>query len=157
MKKLKNPYARDKNYNCFGCSPHNEKGLKLQFIDEGEYVTAKWNPVSDFQGYYNILHGGIQATLLDEIACWAVYVQAKSSGVTVSLNMKYRNAVLMDAGEIKIRAKVINHNKRMATVHAELFSSDGVLGSEAEVTYMIFPDSIAKDKFNWPGVDAFYE
>lgn len=157
MKKLSNPYAKDENYNCFGCSPHNKKGLQLTFIDEGEWVTAEWTPDADFQGYYNVLHGGIQATLLDEIACWAVNVQAKSGGVTISLNVKYRASVFVDAGKIKLRAKVIEQNRRQAKLIAELYNAEGILASEAEITYMIFSDDIAKEKFNWPGADAFYE
>lgn len=157
MKKLKNPYAVDKNYNCFGCSPHNKKGLRLKFVDEGEWVTADWTPEEDFAGYYNVLHGGIQATLLDEIACWAVNVQAKSGGVTTGLNIKYRSTVFVNAGAIKIRAKVIEQNRRLATVKAELYTSDGKIGSEADITYMIFPEAVAKEKLNWPGSDAFYE
>ncbi|MGB5989719.1 MAG: PaaI family thioesterase [Marinifilaceae bacterium] len=157
MKQLKNPYAIDKNYNCFGCSPHNDKGLKLEFYEEEEWIVSSWTPESDFQGYYNVLHGGIQATLLDEIACWAVNVQAKSAGVTTALNIKYRSTVFVNAGPIKIRAKVIERKRRLAKVHAELLTSDGQIGSDAEITYMCFPDSIAKDKLNWPGSDAFHE
>ena len=157
MKNLKNPYAVDKNYNCFGCSPHNDKGLRLKFVDEGEWVTAEWLPDADFQGYYNVLHGGIQATMLDEIACWAVNVQAKSGGVTTALNVKYRSTVFIDAGVIKLRAKVVDQNRRMATVHAELITADGKIGSDAEITYMVFPEDIAKEKLNWPGSEAFYE
>lgn len=156
MKELKNPYAIDENYNCFGCSPHNEKGLKLKFKETEEWITAEWTPREDFQGYYNVLHGGIQATILDEIACWAVNVQAKSAGVTIDLNIKYRNTVFVNAGPIKIRAKVISKNRRLVKVHAELETLDGKIGSEAEITYMCFPDGIAKEKLNWPGSDAFY-
>lgn len=156
MRKLKNPYAEDPNYNCFGCSPNNKSGLRLTFFDEGEYVTAEWEPKDDFQGFYNVLHGGIQATMLDEIACWACNIQAESCGVTTNLNIKYRNQVLLSEGKIKLRAKVIKKEKRLVTMHTELLTADGKIGSEAEVTYMVFPDVIARKKLNWQGVEAFY-
>jgi acyl-coenzyme A thioesterase PaaI-like protein len=129
----------------------------LTFKDEGEWITTEWTPSVDFQGYYNVLHGGIQASLLDEIACWVVNVQAKCAGVTVALNMKYRSVVYVDAGSIKIRAKLIEQNSRQAKVLAELYTADGKIGSEAEVIYMKFSDKLAKEKLNWPGYEAFYE
>lgn len=68
MKKIQNPYAISgrKEYLCFGCSPNNESGLNLEFWEEGEEVIAKWMPCKSFEGFVNVLHGGIQATLLDE-------------------------------------------------------------------------------------------
>ncbi len=156
MRKLRNPYAEDPNYNCFGCSPNNKTGLKMTFYDEGEYITAEWEPTKDFQGFYNVLHGGIQATMLDEIACWAVSIQIGTSGVTTNLNIKYRNPVLISEGNIKLRAKVVRKERRIATIHTELITADGKIGSEAEVQYMVFPEDIAKKKLDWPGVEAFY-
>ena len=73
MKKISNGYVSLKDYNCFGCSPNNGNGLRLHFYSEGDFVISKWTPTHDFEGYHNVLHGGIQATLLDEIANWSVY------------------------------------------------------------------------------------
>ena len=67
-RKIFNPYRDLKGYNCFGCSLNNMDGLRLEFIEDGEYLKSEWQPEDKFQGYINILHGGIQATLLDEIA-----------------------------------------------------------------------------------------
>ena len=36
MIKLKNPYAEYKEYNCFGCSPTNPSGLKMEFHEDGD-------------------------------------------------------------------------------------------------------------------------
>lgn len=68
-RKLLNPFAQsDSDFHCFGCSPSNESGLQLQFFEDGDFLTATWEPKSLLQGYKNVLHGGIQATLLDEIS-----------------------------------------------------------------------------------------
>ncbi|MCH4895591.1 MAG: PaaI family thioesterase [Marinifilaceae bacterium] len=156
MRELKNPYAENENYNCFGCSPYNKIGLKLRFFEDGEWIKTEYQPKEDYAGYYNILHGGIQALILDEIACWSIYIQAETAGVTVGLNTKYRRAVNIDNGPIIARSKIVSKRKNLVTVHAEILNPDGKIASEAEATYMIFPEKEAIEKFQWPGKDAFY-
>ena len=156
MRKIKNPYANREGYNCFGCSPKNEHGLQMEFYDDEEFVISNWEPKTYLAGYGNILHGGIQSLIFDEIASWAVYVKVKTAGVTATLNVKYKSPVFTDKGKILIKAKLIDQNRRFATIHTELFDTDGKVCSEAEVKYFLFPLEIAKRKFHYPGVDAFF-
>lgn len=84
MIKLKNPYAEFKEYNCFGCSPTNPSGLRMEFHEEGENIVSRWNPGHDHQGFHDLLHGGIQATMMDEIASWVVFMKLDTVGVTLT-------------------------------------------------------------------------
>lgn len=152
-----NAYADLEGYNCFGCSPANPYGLKCQFFDEGEYVTCNWQPSENYQGFFHILHGGIQATLIDEIASWAIFAYAKTAGVTTEMRVKYRKPVRTDRGSIRLQAKVMKQEKRLVTAFVELFNTEGELAAEAEVVYMIYPEEIARKKLDWPGVEAFYK
>ena len=159
MKKIINPWlglVKD-GYNCFGCSPTNPWGLRCKFVDEGEYVTCHWLPSENFQGFFHILHGGIQATLIDEIASWAIFSHEKTAGVTTELNVKYRRPVRTDGGEIWLRAKVTDVSRRLVTAHVELFNEKNELATEADVVYMIYPEEVARQKLNWPGAEAFYQ
>jgi hypothetical protein len=76
MRKILNPFSPlwREEYNCIGCSPQNEIGFHLQFYDNGDELIAGWIPEKNFMGYPDVVHGGIQSTLLDEIGGWAVYV-----------------------------------------------------------------------------------
>ena len=89
-REMYNAYADLEGYNCFGCSPTNPYGLKCKFFDEGEYITCDWEPSENYQGFFHVLHGGIQATLIDEIASWAIFSYAKTAGVTTEMAVKYR-------------------------------------------------------------------
>ncbi len=93
FRKIRNPFTIHKGFNCFGCSPPDNPpiGLQLNFIDHGDFITANWQPQTNYQGYHNLLHGGIQATLLDEIASWFVNVKLKTAGVTSKIEIKYKN------------------------------------------------------------------
>lgn len=155
---LINPFAKNNsNYRCFGCSPDHDHGLQMTFFEDENGVVCKWQPNTEFEGYHNVLHGGIQATMLDEVACWVIYVKAKTAGVTADMNIRYRSPVYLDKGDITITAKIIETNRRIITVKAELFDSENNLCAEADVRYFVFPEKIAREKYMYTGVEAFYD
>ncbi len=159
MKKIINIHRNDDpaQYQCIGCSPHNPIGIKLEFWDDGEGLYAEWEPRPEFMGWVNVLHGGIQATLLDEISAWVVYTKCATAGVTAEMQVKYKNTVFTNQGKIILRAVLLEQNKRIAVIQARLFDKDEKLCAEATVKYFIFPEKIAREKFHYPGVEAFYE
>src|SRR5665648_1301951 len=77
MRKINNIHLNDdpEIYQCFGCSPYNDFGLHLEFWDDGDELVSYWKPRPVLQSYPKVVHGGIQSTLLDEIAGWVVYVK----------------------------------------------------------------------------------
>ncbi|MGM0532768.1 MAG: PaaI family thioesterase, partial [Bacteroidota bacterium] len=133
MKKLSNPFLQFDGYNCFACDPHNQEGLQMEFYEDGDYILSEWEPQSYFQGYSNILHGGIQGTLMDEIASWTVYVKAKSVGVTAEMNVKFRKPVYVNKGSLTIRGKLKELSRKFAFIQGELFDHEGNLCAEADI------------------------
>lgn len=156
-RKIHNAYADIAEYHCFGCSPTNPIGLKLNFWEEGEWIYAKWTPDKWYEGYLNMLHGGIQATLLDEIADWVLIVKLGTSGVTRNLNITYLKPVFVNQGEITIRAKLVIQNGNSVITYAELMDKEGVVRSHAEIEYFAFPQEIAKQKYNFPEPEDFFK
>lgn len=159
MRKIKNIHLSEDPdlYQCFGCSPHNEFGLQLEFWDAGDELVSYWSPRPVLQGYPKVVHGGIQATLLDEIAGWVVYVKCGTVGLTAEMNVKYRKPVYVDQGEITIRARLTDQSIRLATIQAQLIDSSGQTCSEAELKYFLLSETTARERFHYPGVEAFYE
>ena len=157
MRKIRNPYAESGrlDYQCFGCSPNNPIGLHLEFWEKGEAIFAKWMPRKSLQGFRDVLHGGIQATLLDEIAGWVVQTRCKTAGVTTSIEVSYLRPVLVSDGEITLRGKVIEAGSRMAIIEAELLGHDGKVCASAIVKYFLFSEDKATKEYFYPGADAF--
>lgn len=153
--KILNPYKDLPGYRCFGCSPDNENGLRMEFEDDGEYILCHWNPRSCFQGYLNVLHGGIQSTLIDEIASWVVMVHLKTGGVTSRMDIRYLKRVMVNEGPILIRAKLEQCRHRIAFVKTELFNAAGELACEATVQYFLMPEKMAREKLAYPGAEKF--
>ena len=56
-------------YNCFGCYPDNEAGVRMEFYEDGDEVVSIWKPRPEYQGWLNTLHGGIQSCLLYTSRC----------------------------------------------------------------------------------------
>src|SRR5574344_136555 len=157
IRKIHNAYADIADYNCFGCSPTNPIGLQLKFWEEGEFIYAKWKPKRLYEGYLNVLHGGIQATLLDEIADWVLIVKLGTSGVTKILNITYYKPVYVNHGEILLKAKLIRQENHTAFIHTELLDKDGIIRSSAEIEYFIHPQSVAKRKYHFPDPESFFK
>jgi len=156
-RKILNPFAGNEGYYCFGCDPNNHNGLKLEFVDEGQWVTARWTPRDYFQGYKNVLHGSIQSTLMDEIASWYVYAKMNTAGVTSKLEIRYKKPVYVNRGDITIRAKLIAFRRNLADFRVELLDNENILCAEGTVQYFTFSEQIARERFWYPGSEAFYK
>ncbi len=157
MRKIINPFTGISGYNCFGCSPFNEHGMKMEFFEDGDEVAAVWDPSDHFQGYGKILHGGIQATLMDELASWYIYVKMNTAGVTAGIDVKYVKPVRTDKGPIEIRSILKETRKNIMLISTELKDNSGILCAKAVVSYYTYPEKIARAKLHYPGRDAFFE
>jgi len=160
MIKIRNPFTdmgTQHDYNCFGCSPYNEIGLQLDFWEKDEELIAKWKPRKSLEGWMDVVHGGIQASLIDELAGWIVLIKMKTAGVTSELNVRYLKPVNISKGEITITGKLVSVDKRLAKISVELFDGEGQKCALADVVYFCFPEKIAKAKYHYPGYNAFYK
>ncbi|MEI6684206.1 MAG: PaaI family thioesterase [Bacteroidota bacterium] len=157
MKKLRNPFTSLQGYNCFGCSPDNPLGLHLVFTEEGDEIVSHWQPDKNFQGYFNILHGGIQATLMDEIASWTVYVKVKTAGFTSNADIRYLKTVGMDQGPVTLRARVKQMRRNLADIEVLLFDKNETLCAKALLTFFTYPLDVSKRSMYYPDHSRFYE
>ncbi|MBS2097626.1 PaaI family thioesterase [Carboxylicivirga linearis] len=159
LKKIFNPFLENKgrDYQCFGCSPHNSEGLLMEFYSDGECVYADWKPRKHFEGYKNVIHGGIQATLMDEIASWTIYSIVGTAGVTQKMEVNYHRPLFANVEYIKIKATVKNKTSEQAVIKTEIINQKGIVCSSADVAYYLFPLKIAVLKYHYPGKDAFWK
>lgn len=158
IKKIANPFITEKgnSYNCFGCSPSNAIGLELVFYYDGNEVFCNWEPHNNYEGYTNVVHGGIQATLMDEIASWYIYSLLDTAGVTKKLDVEYHKPLYISGGAVKITASLIEQKHDVAVIKTETINAKGVVCSSARVEYFLFPPLLARKKYNYPGREKFW-
>jgi len=157
MKKLCNPFIGAKDYCCFGCAPDNENGLKMEFYEDGDEVVSIWDAPDYFQGYNYILHGGVRASLIDELAAWVVFIKLKTAGYTTRLDVKYTGPVYTNRGKISLRGRIAEMKKNIAVVDVDLFDQDGKIVTSGTAEYFTIPEKIALKKMMYPGLEAFYK
>lgn len=138
MKKLINPWKDMPGYNCFGCSPDNEAGVKMTFFEDGDEIVSYWQPESQFQGWLNTLHGGIQCVLLDEICGWTIFRKLQVAGMTTKMETRYRRSVSTVNGALTLRARIKEQRRNLVTVEGQLFDAEGNLCTEAVCVYFTF-------------------
>jgi Uncharacterized protein, possibly involved in aromatic compounds catabolism len=122
----------------------------MRFSEDGDEIVCDWEPEPQFAGYGSILHGGIQATLHDEIASWVVFVKLSTAGFTERLEMDYRNPVRVDSGSLTLRSRLERMEGNKAFIHTKLFDGAGKLGSESLAIYFTLPQYIAERKLRFP-------
>ncbi len=154
---IRNIFAKQ-DYTCFGCSPNNPIGMNLKFYEEDGYIKTTWHPTKLHEGYPNSVHGGLQATLLDEVAGWALYVQAACAGVTARMNIRYHKQVNSNQEKIILQARVKEKKMGLAFIEAQLLDEQGNLCTEAEVTYFTFSKEKSVNEYYFPlNPEEFYE
>ena len=148
MIKLKNPYASLPGYSCFACGPTNPSGLHMEFFKEGDELVGKWDPNDDYQGFHDILHGGVQATMMDEIASWVVFVMLNTAGMTYQLNTRFRKPVLISKGSITVRATLLRQRNKIAEIETRLYDGEDMLCAESQANYFILPREKAVEELH---------
>lgn len=150
MRKIVNPWKRNPEFQCFGCSEHNPMGLQMK-MEEGENgeIISHWSPKAYFQGWHDVLHGGIQCTLLDEIAAWVVFHDLNASGVTVKLETKFLKTVYSSDSELLIKGKLVKSAHSMAWIETSITNSKGEVCATADAVYKVFSREISKNEFGF--------
>lgn len=121
---------------CLVCGTLNEIGLKTrpQMNPENKSATCRLAIPRQFQGWRNIVHGGILATLLDETSAYAGKTLARHV-VTAEMTVRYKKPVAVES-QLEIHAVVVSQRKRILEIAARL-EVNGVIHAEADVKMFI--------------------
>ena len=152
MKKIRNPYVglEDQGYNCFACCPVNPIGLRMEFYEDGDDIVSIWEPRIEFQSWIGTLHGGIQATLMDEVGGWVVTRKLQTAGVTTHLNMRYRSTVPVGKGPLEVRGRLKEMKRNFAFIEAEI-RHDGKVCATCDMVYCTVSKEMARKDFFFCG------
>jgi uncharacterized protein (TIGR00369 family) len=105
---------------CFCCGSKNPIGLKLQFetLPDGRMRTT-WTPKREHQGFKDIVHGGLVATLLDEVMIRLLYALGIRA-VTAELNTRLLRP-LRAGKRYRFEAWLVEDRGRVVTARGEGF------------------------------------
>jgi acyl-coenzyme A thioesterase PaaI-like protein len=142
--KIQNPFPDN---NCFFCGSENAEGLKLTFDwdEDRKEAYSEYVPAEHFAGAGNILHGGIQTGILDEIMGWTSYAFTHEMAVTSGLALKFLKPVYICGEKIDVRCRVISKEGPEVNMEAILSNSEGDICTTATGTFHILPSDKYKD------------
>lgn len=149
MKRIINPWRGMDGYRCFGCDPRSEPGLRMEFYEDGDRIVSRWKPRPEFQGWVDTLHGGIQATLADEISSWVVFRKFQTSGVTSRMEVRYLKPIHTSEDHITLQATVVRQRRNIVDIEVKIFNSQDQLCTEALCIYFLFPKEKAHEEFHF--------
>jgi acyl-coenzyme A thioesterase PaaI-like protein len=127
------PYTFGPTQTCFGCGPHNERGLRLRFQREGQRVTTRFILGRGHDGPPDLLHGGLQGVICDELAGWVLVGLHGRIGVTVSMNVTYLRGIRLGE-ECVGTGEITGEAGGLTTVRCKLLQGDKVCCT-AKISY----------------------
>ncbi len=120
---------------CFACGKDNPQGLKLEVRKTPDGVELDYILPEHFAGWQGIVHGGIVATILDELLAYACN-QSDRSMMTAEMSVRYRRPVR--TGEpIHGIGRITEDKGRLVLAEARLLDASGQLLAEATGKLML--------------------
>jgi acyl-coenzyme A thioesterase PaaI-like protein len=120
-------------HHCFACGSLNVHGIGLILHVEPDRAWTETSLGARFQGWDEIAHGGIVATILDEVMAWSL-AAADDWGVTARMAIEYRKPVPLDT-MIRADGWITRKRRRIIDTEARIIdrATEAVLATASGV------------------------
>ncbi|MBS3098311.1 PaaI family thioesterase [Candidatus Woesearchaeota archaeon] len=117
------------NY-CFVCGKKNKIGLKLEFETKGRKTKTVFTPKKEHQGYKDVVHGGILATVLDEAMTRLGYELGLNT-VTARIEVDLKKPAYINE-KLFLEGEIIEEKERKVLAKSVAKNADGEIVAEAK-------------------------
>ncbi len=124
---------------CFVCGKENPIGLNVTFKTDNKKVYASITLDNRYIGYADRIHGGIAASLLDEIMGWSCSVVTKKLYYTAELTVKYKKPIPSNC-ELFFEAEMAAQKHSLCLAKAELRDAQNNILAQANGKYFPIND-----------------
>ncbi len=146
--------------NCFVCGIENEAGLHMRFFEsetDPVQVNAEYTVPARYQGYPGVVHGGIVASMLDEVTSRTVFRgDPPRYVVTARLSVRYRKPVPVET-PLKLTGRLVEDKGKVITVAGEITNQAGTVLAEAEAVLVEVDASFFGEALNSQGWQVYPE
>jgi acyl-coenzyme A thioesterase PaaI-like protein len=134
------PDYQPNSYHCFVCGLKNDAGLKARFQNDGPgRVRVEIRICDQHQGYPGIAHGGIAASLLDEVMGRTAMVDNPDRlFFTAKMEIRYRRHVPLNT-DLIATGRLVKDRGRTAITEGQLCLTDGTVLVEGTATVFEVP------------------
>lgn len=133
---------------CFGCGGANAHGMQLTFEqdDAARRIRGSLRLSADYQGGTGFVHGGIVATLLDEVMA-KVSRFSGDHAVTAELTIEYVKPVPVD-GDLIVEGWEIARNGRSLLREGEIRDASGALLARGKARFVQIDPEVLRRKLS---------
>ncbi len=114
---------------CFVCGKDNPAGLKIDWKTRDNVTEAQFTLFKAHQGWKDVVHGGILATVLDE-AMTRLAWQKFGGAVTAEMTVRYLKPARI-GDRLSVRGEVDDIRGRLIPARAAIRDSAGDIVAEA--------------------------
>jgi len=128
---------------CFVCGRSNPVGLYMQFYDDGENeVVSEYTVPAHYQGYPGIVHGGVVASMLDEIVGRVSMIgDHHHFMMSVRLQVLYRHPVPVET-PLRVVGRILRLRGRLGKAEGQIFLPNGTIACEARMSLADVPKQL---------------
>jgi len=130
-------------HSCFVCGESNPRGFNIRSETDGKTVRTRFSFRPEHVGFKKTVHGGLTATVLDEVMTWACAVQTKRFAYCAELNVRYLHPVRPDQPIVATAELVANRRGRLFEARAQMQDLPGTVLAVATGKYLPLKDSEA--------------
>lgn len=110
---------------CFVCGQNNPIGMKKRFIANGDKLSMVFNLDENYQGWQNVIHGGIVSTILDEVQ---VQVAAFKGYKTATADINVRFKLPVNVGRnYTCNAWIVSQTSKVIYTEAHIVDEHGIV------------------------------
>jgi uncharacterized protein (TIGR00369 family) len=124
------PMKLEDDHYCFVCGKRNTDGLNLNFLCAEGKAFAEFVLRKKFQGYKDIVHGGIIAAILDEAMIKAVLARGIHA-VTAEIAVRFKAPLFTDERAL-VTAEITKTGKKLVAAGAIIKKDDGHIIAEGK-------------------------
>jgi len=119
---------------CFACGIDNEQGLRLKITPTEDGCRTVFTPQRRFEGFHDVIHGGIVATVLDEVIAWACRLKGYNA-LTAELTVRYRRPLLVNV-PVQAEARITREHGRLVFAESTIRDEAGEILATATAKMM---------------------
>ena len=122
------------------CGVKNPIGLKIPISAGNGEASCEWTVTENFVGYDTILHGGIIASILDNLMIFACRSQMELDLVTANLNVNYRHFAHVGDHLSGFGRMVSNEpGSRKVFAEAKLYCDNTLIAEASGINVIVYP------------------
>lgn len=122
-----NPFVDDRY--CLCCGEKNPMGLNMKFRYEGEKLLSEVVIPKEFQGFADVVHGGMLGTLLDELMVNLYWLKGDKA-VTVDYQVRLKAPCPVNQ-KVMLSAWHLESKRNLLMTASEARLEDGTVVAEA--------------------------